>query len=241
VPVVPCAADLAALGLKDGPATYQSDKLLSWEIGSKNKVFDNTVSIASSAYIARWKNIQQSVTLPICQFPFTSNLGEAEIRGFDIQVAASPIHGLTIDSTVGYTHARYTKSVYVSPTATVVQTGNSIPISPWTASIGLQYDFHLIGDKTYIRGDYQFASRDRALTPATDPRNNIFDPGAITPQESRFVSARAGVLIRNFDVSLFVDNLLDDHPVLYQFRTGLTYEALTTRPRTIGITITHRM
>jgi iron complex outermembrane receptor protein len=242
IPYAPCAQDLANLGLKEGPPSYSSDKVASWEIGSKNKPFENSLAIATSAYLSHWNNIQQSVTLPICQVPFTGNLGAAQVRGFDIQVNAVPIQGLTLDAALGYTHARYTEAVKVSPTATVVESGDSIPVAPWTVSIGAQYNFHLIGDSTYIRGDYQLNTRDTALIPASDPRNTtIYDPGAITPQQIQFVSLRAGFVIRHFDISAFVDNLFDDHPILYQSRTGLLYDDITMRPRTIGVTVTHRL
>jgi iron complex outermembrane recepter protein len=242
VPLAPCEQDLANMGLTAAPASYRSDKVSSWEIGSKNKAFGNTAAFATSVYLSHWNDIQQSVTLPICQFPFTSNLGRAEVRGFDFQATLVPIEGLTFDAAVGYTHARYTRDVQVSPTATVVQAGDSIPTAPWTVSVGGQYNFHLIGDTTYLRGDYQLSTRDNALIPGSNPKNvSIYDPGAITPQQIQFVSLRAGVVIKKFDVSVFVDNLLDDHPILYQSDTGHVYDDITMRPRTIGVTVTHRL
>jgi hypothetical protein len=113
-------------------------------------------------------------------------------------------------------------------------------VPPWTASIGVQYNFHLIGDSTYVRGDYQYTGHDTALTPATDPRNSIYDPGAITPQQIQFVGARVGVIFGNLNVSIFGDNLLDDHSIQTQFHNGAAYDAITIRPRTFGVTLTYR-
>ena len=242
IPYAPCEQDLANLGLKQGPPTYSSDKVSSWEVGSKDKLFGNTLAIATSVYYSRWTDIQQNITLPICQVPFTDNLGTAVISGFDFQLNAAPIQGLALDASLGYTHARYSTAVQVSPTSTVVQPGDSIPVAPWTVSVGGQYNFHLIGDTSYFRADYQLNTRDKALIPASDPRNtSIYDPGAITPQQVQFVSLRAGFVIKHFDISAFVDNLFDDHPILYQSKTGLVYDDITMRPRTVGITVTHRM
>src|SRR3546814_15803774 len=55
-----------------------------------------------------WKGIQQGVSLPSCGIQFTDNLGSARSRGFDLQVSARPLDGLSLDLAVGYTDAEYT-------------------------------------------------------------------------------------------------------------------------------------
>src|SRR3546814_1784784 len=45
----------------------------------------------------------QTCALPI----FTDNLGSARSRGFDLQVSARPLDGLSLDLAVGYTDAEY--------------------------------------------------------------------------------------------------------------------------------------
>jgi hypothetical protein len=73
----------------------------------------------------------------------------------------------------------------------------------------------------------------------------------ITPSGTTFVSLRAGSTFRGWELSAFVDNLFDSHPVLqynYQPTDGYgpqpapspIYRNFTFRPRTIGLTLIHR-
>ena len=56
-------------------------------------------------------------------------------------------------------------------------------------------------------------------------------------------SLRAGATVRDVDISLFVDNLLDGAPRLalsHQDSSTLLFENATSRPRTIGLSLTYR-
>ena len=82
IPAAFCAGDLAALGvsLPDG---YKGDNVWTYEVGAKQRRGHATVS--ASAFTTVWKGIQQSIALPNCGFGFTTNLGSAVSRGFDLQ------------------------------------------------------------------------------------------------------------------------------------------------------------
>jgi hypothetical protein len=57
---------------------------------------------------------------------------------------------------------------------------------------------------------------------------------------------RAGFRWSGYDVSLFADNVLDQHPVLFKSRdiaddaTDQLYFGRGVRPRTVGVTATYR-
>ncbi|MDP9066157.1 MAG: TonB-dependent receptor, partial [Pseudomonadota bacterium] len=95
------------------PGNYNSDTTQSYEVGSKN-AFADKFRVAASLYYIKWNGIQQNVYDPGptggCGFQYTSNLGTAVAKGFDFQIDAELAAGLSVEASVGYTSARYTKS-----------------------------------------------------------------------------------------------------------------------------------
>ncbi|WBO21113.1 TonB-dependent receptor [Sphingomonas abietis] len=245
VPYDACSDDFDGLGIKGAPSSYKSDTVDSFEVGTKNKLFDRKLSIEASAFTIQWKGIQQFVTLPECAIMYIDNLGKARARGFDIQLTGSPLPGVTLDMAMGYTDSRYTKTAqYESPTSILAVKGDSLGGAPWTVSLGAQYDFPAFGERGYARVDYQYASRSKR-TKEMDP-NAIasYDPGIVSSDATHFVGLRAGALVGGMNISLFVDNLLDSAPLLDRTHQGidtLLYTDRTWRPRTVGLTASYRM
>jgi iron complex outermembrane receptor protein len=64
LPTTACAADLAILGISSSPDTFKSDQVTSFELGSKNRLFEGRLQVAGSVYNVNWSGIQQTVTLP---------------------------------------------------------------------------------------------------------------------------------------------------------------------------------
>ena len=119
VPFASCSQDFTNFGITNSPATYDSDTVDSYEVGSKNS-FNNRIRLATSVYYIKWHNIQQTVVPPICQISWISNLGEATAKGLDFQADLVLFEGLTADVTAAYTDARYTKDSRLSPDLTPV-------------------------------------------------------------------------------------------------------------------------
>ena len=104
-----CAQDLANLGLNTAPQTFNSDSLWSYEGGLKGRFFDDTLSIDVDGYYLQWKNIQQTVDLPICGYTITTNVGNAEAYGPEPEVNYRPVRDLTLGLSTEYTHDALTK------------------------------------------------------------------------------------------------------------------------------------
>ncbi|ARR55947.1 TonB-dependent receptor [Rhizorhabdus wittichii DC-6] len=233
-----CASDLAALGITSAPETYDADSVWSYEVGTKNRLFGRSVNLATSAFWINWNNIQQNVPLNACGQSFVGNLGKAVSRGFDIAIDAR-IGDFTLGLSGGYTDAHYTQSI-ISGTAVVALKGEEIStISPWVAHISGQYDFALADHDGYVRLDYDYRSK------GAKPNIAVFgvDPLLFRRPETHFFTARAGVDVGGLDVSLFVDNLFNAHPLLSRTRdivsSTLIYGS-TFRPRRIGVTLSYR-
>jgi outer membrane receptor protein involved in Fe transport len=268
-PAVGCTQDFLNFGIPHAPATYKSDSVQSFEVGAKNNI-GNRVRLASSVYYIKWKNIQGNVVPPICQIQWTDNLGDAVSKGFDVQADFQVTSALSIESTFGYTDARYTKDAYPSGTVTngpnpllpLVVSGDAVAgpngigqgysIPPYTATIGLEYKFRAFAYESFVRGDYEYLAGDKWVHPALDPRASSYDPTALPTGRQAFASLRAGTNLGDWGVSLFVDNLTDTHTIVnynhqnnsYDANGGLlaspAYRFISYRPRTFGLTVTFR-
>jgi iron complex outermembrane recepter protein len=260
-----CTGDFQTEGLTKGaPATYKSDSVQSFEVGAKNN-FDNRIRLASSIYYIKWNNIQENVVPPICQIQFTDNLGDAVSKGFDVQADFQLTSALSIESSFGYTDARYTTNTYLgAPTgAPVVEKGDAVAgpngigtgysIPPYSATVGVNYKFQAFSYESFVRGDYEYLAGDKWLHASQDSRTSSYDATGLPTPRQAFASLRAGTNFGDWGVNLFVDNLTDSHTILnYNHQTNSTdattgallaspaYRYITYRPRTFGISVTFK-
>ena len=237
-----CAQDLADRNISTLPQTYNSDSTISYEIGSKDKFLNRSLQVASSAYHIDWSNIQYQDLLSNCGILYTTNLGSVASNGFDIQATWLPVRNVELNMAVGYTEARFTKSAGV-PSSPTVSKGDSIDGPPWTVTLGGRWDFTLAGRPAYLRVDDEYASKNDRYTPNLDPKNAGYDPGLKLAPSTNFVSLRGGVKLAQWDISIFADNVTDEHPELsraHATSASPIYQLTTTRPLTNGMTGIYR-
>ena len=282
IPYSLCEIDFDKFGLTGNPASYKSDTVKNYEIGAKDNL-DNRVRLATSAYYIKWNNIQQTIELPTCALNYMANVGTAVSEGFDLQADFAVTDHLTLESAVGYNDSHYTATAFPGPASTtpLVDKGDAIvgesalPSAPWTVTLGGEYRFNLFQRDTYIRMDYEHESHNSRPTAAEDPNTVQFgacstttgavQPCQYTPPSTSFVSLRAGQEFNGWNVSGFIDNLLDTHvttninfqgvdgfgpqiPTPWSNNNGpvtapaasAQYRYMTYRPRTFGITATYR-
>lgn len=246
-----CRADLAAFGLTQAIGPYNSDSVWSYEVGAKNgNLFNGRLQLYTSAYYIKWSNIQQSVTLAGCGFPFVNNLGSAVSKGAEIQFQAQLTDGFRLGGSVAYNSGYYTSQVLGAPAGpnnvrgVIVNKGNALPSTPWMVTLDADYQHEFAVDRqAYARLTYTFRSRNNRNSPIQDPTTIAYDPDELRPVSTHLVNARAGVRLNQFDISLFVNNVFDSHPVLTRdnLQSGLLLFFNTTfTPRTVGVTGTFK-
>ncbi|AUN31035.1 MULTISPECIES: TonB-dependent receptor [Niveispirillum] len=241
-----CGAELNSIGYPNGrPTNYDSDSVWSKELGVKSR-FAGLGSIQASVYQIDWKNIQQAVGLNSCGFQFTSNLGKARSRGFDVQVEVRPVEGLSLQAEVGYTDAQFLETVRGGPTAAapLVSSGDRVQGAPWTVSLHGQYDFDVTSTlPAYVRTDFDYRSKQTKLPPYLNPANGAIDTDLTLPPAMSVWSARIGARPGDFDVSVFVNNILDKSTWTRRERASNPNEFFrreVIRPRTFGVTVGYR-
>ena len=121
--------------------------------------------------------------------------------------------------------------------------GDRLPGSPWTFSLGAQYNTNVMGRDAFLRVDYEYSSRETGMVPSRDPNSASYDPALLAEPTTNVVGLRAGTTLGSINVAVFADNLLDSHPQLnytHQDSNTLLYQATTLRPRTVGVSATYR-
>ncbi len=242
-----CQTALATFGLTGKLLqTYNPDSLWSYEIGAKNRLLDNRLEIQTSAYHIKWNDIQQSAQITGCGFAAVFNLGTAVSNGFDFSLRAQVSDGFKLGLQVAYTDAHYTSSegkIVKDGDAIggpAISTGAAVP--PWTVTGSVEYDFGLFDKMAYVWLQDAYHSVNNGPFSTHEPENAIvFDPDLVPDQSTNVVSLRTGLRLSNMDLSLFVDNLTNTHPQLSLEHTNPgdpRFQAVTLRPRTIGLTAT---
>lgn len=239
-----CPGGLAA------PDTYAADTLWSYEAGAKNRFADGKVRTQVSVYYIDWQNIQQAVSANGCfTSSYKTNLGSADVKGFDLGAELRPLENLSVALSGGYSRARYSSTALGAPASgtgvrsIVAVDGDSLGVAPWNATLSSQYDFQAWEQAAYFRLDYTYTAKDSGMTPQRDPASSVYDPGLTADPAVRLLGARLGFHIKGFDLSVFARNLLNETPELGRLHDGVgdpLYYAVTVRPRTVGVTATYR-
>jgi len=242
-----CLSLLNQIGLNGIPPTFEADSLWSYEVGSKNRLFNGRLVLQASAFHIDWSNVQQAVSLPpnLCPETFTSNLGKATSNGADLQVTALIGAGLELGLSAGYTDAKDSQSLGPS-TLQYVTSGQQLNpyATPWTVVPSAEYSFMLAHRyKAYLRVDDEFHSRNPGPFAQQFANNISVDPSFVANPSTNVLNAHLGANWNGWDTSIYALNLLNSHPLLYntalenaQF-VGPTY---TIRPLTVGVRAIYR-
>ena len=234
IPGGTCDADYATLDLANPPTKYQSDSLWSYELGSKGRYLDNRLSLNAAAYAIKWTNIQQTVNLPTCGFGFTTNVGDAQIYGSELEIRALVLPSLTLGLNGGTTHT------YISAVsglgAGIVSVGEAVLNVPkYSVTPSIDFDTP-VGDSmsAFVRADYPYTGRARAYFDSSG-LNQLFSPGY------GIVNLNVGLTREKLTVGLYAKNLFNWKNIIQYPSVNSVPEGYTVRPATVGITATWQL
>jgi iron complex outermembrane receptor protein len=192
----------------------QSDRVDSFEIGSKQQLMDNRLQYTLSAYYMKWTNIkgssqftaQTSATNP-APIVFNSILvpGAAKLHGFELETTGILTDNWDVNFRLNYQVGKYTD--YIQPGLAQLTNGvtrfdgNRLPRVPtWTGSISSTYRDTLSGAwDWFVRGDLTYTGKS-------------WDSEANIAQINDYFRAnlRVGAEREDLTVELFVTNLFND-------------------------------
>lgn len=134
------------------------ESLLAYETGIKSSLFDRALQLNAAFYYYDYKDkqirgsIYDQVFGPLAALV---NVPKSHVIGFELGAMARPISGLTLNSTVSYSHSRIDGNFINYDFFGQVRnfTGESFPLAPeWQASADAQYEWSLKNDLTAFVG-----------------------------------------------------------------------------------------
>ena len=216
--------------LTESPGTFNSDSLWSYELGGKSSFLNNTLYVSASAFMIKWKDIQQDVQLA-CTFDFEGNFGRATSKGVEIEARARPTADLTLGIFGGTTHATFDEDV---PSINVSAGQELLGVPKYNAAINADYRFYSSGSNSgFLRGAVRWVGPSKG---SFDPNNPDYSRPAYTT-----IDASVGADINGWELSLFGKNLANDQTILQRPLVQFLTEAYRQRPRTIGFMVTRRL
>lgn len=228
------------------PPSYNSDSDWSYEIGAKDQLLDGRLQLSTSVFHVLWTGIQQEISLGSCGgLPYITNAGNAIVNGFDFALQALVTEQLKLNINVGYSDAYFNGDVFASPGVPLVQDGDKVGYPPqvnppWDVDTMANYNIPLRDSANlYLRGEYQYHSHNPGPFRTQIPDGPAYFPQLAADPATSLFNARLGYIRDKLDISLYVNNVFDAHPLLGKFlwSTSSTLIAYDTfRPRTVGLT-----
>ena len=134
---------------------FGPEKLTDYEVGAKSDWFQRRLRVNVAAFLNKYKDIQ--VTLLACpDSPCAgpANAGNADIKGYEAEIQAEPVNGLTLDASASHLTFKYTSF----SAATGIPVGATAPGTIKNKfSVGAQWEFPLASGATITpRFDFSF-------------------------------------------------------------------------------------
>jgi iron complex outermembrane receptor protein len=237
-----CAPDFAKLGISSAPAAYTSDKLWTYELGSKNTFNSGRTILNAAVFYTDWKDIQQQVNLPTCGFQFIGNVGAASIKGGELELKSILVPGLTGGAVASYTDSRITSTA----AGVSAQVGQPLLDTPkWTSSVYLEVSLpNASGWDSHIRADYSYHGSNIRQFDSTSLVTLPSGASGLVANESQLQHAYkvGNVALETekgvWQLRLYVDNVTNTAPIIDdESEVFNTPNVTTLRPRTVGVLV----
>lgn len=144
-------------------ASFDPETAESFELGFKSEFLGRRLQLNGAVFTTKYSGIQLNFQQGVS--PTIQNAGDARIKGFELELVAVPVRGLTINSSVGYTDAYYTSvlsqaQVAPNPLQAGVFVGAPLPKTPdWKFNVSPRYEYELgNGGSVVALVDYTWTS-----------------------------------------------------------------------------------
>jgi len=208
------------------PFFFESDNADNFELGWKSTLFDNKLRFNGAVYYVDFTDLQQGVLdFSITNTTFFDNVGDAEIKGFEVDAEWAATENLSVFGSFSYIDSEL---VELPQTVTNISpVGSELPFAPETsATFGARYEQQFGNLDGFIQGVAKY----------TDDRFTSLVEVARFPADSYTqVDASIGVSSEKWRASLYIDNLTDELGQLDVGAPDLIFRVIPIRPRTVGV------
>jgi len=253
---------------------FKNETLWNYEAGFKTEWLDHRLRLNGSVFLLQWEDLQMETIYFAVPGDATSNInrtiniGKAEAKGFELELAAAPTDQLTITGGIGIldTEIKSNDFARLSGFLEVALKGEELPRSPkLTFNLAAEYHWPVGAHDMFLRGEYiykdtqfstiedvtyrqtsnAFIASDHTL-PATG--DNILaqvpdrsDGFPFKTPDANLFNVRAGFSFNDsWLFTVFVENLTDEkYYTSAGDNFGLSGFRLKPHPRVIGGTISY--
>jgi outer membrane receptor protein involved in Fe transport len=217
------------------PSTFHADTTKSYEAGLKGEALNGKLRFDGDVYYIAWNQIQLVQVDPVSQFEYFTNGGKAKSQGVELNVTAAPVKGLALTASLGYTDATLKQDLAGGLIGT---SGDRLPYSAKaTASLDAEQSFPVFqGAQGFVGGALRYVG--------ARPSNfaSVPDVPRLNMPSYTLLDLRAGVLVADWRVSLFAQNVTNRLAILsISPQDGVGYSGINNatveRPRTVGMSV----
>ncbi len=248
------------------PAFANTDELTNREVGIKSDLLDGTLRLNATFYDSDVKNIQSQRFDPIniAFLQFVENVGDADIRGLDMDFQWAASANFTLFGAASFVDSELTR-INGQLEGIAVPVGSELPYTPeFSFNLRGRYDFRFngfdaygqlglvytgesksgtVGNALFIEETTELVyGRGSDLKIETYDGNFVAGPAGESYQLARYVqedytlvNAAFGFGKAGWNAELYVDNLFDESGQVYISTEDYSPSVVTNRPRTIGL------
>ncbi|QNO28152.1 TonB-dependent receptor [Sphingopyxis sp. OPL5] len=219
------------------PFGATSDSLKSYEVGAKGRWLGGRVSINTAFYLIDWSNIQAQANRVSDSVQFATNIGAAQSKGFEFEVAVIPATGVSIGFNGAYNDSKITKLSPAEAAISGAVLGHRLSAPRIQGSAYMSYNFKIGSDvDAMLAVNAQHIGSYNSSFPNTPGAPNV--PLSTFGKTDAYSNVNLSLGLKKGDVSaqLYVENLFDDHSITYIHPEAFLNSRFgTMRPRTFGI------
>lgn len=224
------------IGLPADTTPYDPEKVDTFEVGLKADFLDRRLRTNLSAFYTSYRDMQIA-TIYFTTDPNTGafvqgnrivNAGKSEIKGFEFEVTALPVDGLTLNGSLAYLDTKYKNFLFFNANTA----GGSIPgfqdmkgqplqnAPKWSGTAGATYEFALGSGTAKARVQYNYVGK-KYLTAVNNTGRSEIQPTHVVDANLDWTPEH-----EQWTIGLWARNLFDNRYI------ASVYDA----PGTLGLT-----
>jgi len=226
---------------------YDPEDVENIEIGFKSQFADNRVRLNFSAFQADYSNKQEDVVFPdpvAVTVTVVQNAAKATIRGFEAELQAVPVEGLTLGLNIGHIDGEFDDwqdigfnldpaTSGATPFVTIDKSNFKLRRAPdWTVDAMLNYEHELAGGAGLIF-DLKYRWKDDYYIIANTVTFADPHPGLV--KSFGLLDASVSYDAESWRVSLWGKNLTDEDYFQHSLDVGTSFGALPNDPTPVPI------
>ncbi len=245
-------------GMPFFPAAFTADFLKNYEVGVKTSWADGSVIANATIFLMDWEDYQLEVVdpssnpcgsanalpAPLCGQPWQkviTNVGEASIDGFELQLQWSPLEGLDLGASGTWLDTEIKSDV---PEADIAA-GSELPFAPgYSGAYFAQFTWpvsFLGANEMFARIQWSYTGDRLNQVQQTDAPTaaGVINAPQLTMESYSMGDIKVGTIHKDWEFDIFVSNFTDERGQVYH--DGTDFEPFwgrsrlsVTRPRTFG-------